>query len=234
MTIGITEIATVCAVLTCGGIDEIEDAPPPALMTMDDVIERVVKPKHAPYKDEETAHYERTIIELKSDIEALEGDVKALEIDLKEAKNNVPTVSEVTEEVADKDNSGNSSGSSEVGDAKESREKVKSESTATAGESFELTYYTARCAGCSGITASGLDVSDGKTLYNGMRIIAADTSLLPIDTIIRVTNPDGSSYKGIVKDRGGDIKGNRLDVLVGSKAEANAQGRHSAKVEVIN
>src|SRR5690625_60096 len=234
MSIGITKIATACAVLTCGGVDEIEDAPPPALMTMDDVIERVVKPKHASYKDEETAKYERTILELKREIEALEGDVKALEIDLKEAENSVPTVSEVAEEDADKDNGVNSGDSSEVGDAKESKEKVSSESTVAAGESFELTYYTAECAGCSGITASGLDVSDGKTSHNGMKIIAADTSLLPIDTIIRVTNPDGSSYKGIVKDRGGDIKGNRLDILVGSKAEANAQGRHNAKVEVIN
>src|SRR5699024_6394611 len=119
MSIGITEIATACADLTCGEIDEIENAPPPALMTMDDIIERVVKPKNAPYKDEETAQYERTIIELKSEIEALEDDLKALEIDLKEVEKSVPTVSEVTEEVADKDNSGNSSGSSEVGDAKE-------------------------------------------------------------------------------------------------------------------
>src|SRR5699024_3594018 len=111
----------------------------------------------------------------------------------------------------------------------ESKRKVSD----TKGQTFNTSYYGMDCAGCTGITACGLDVSGGQTHYNGMRILAADTSILPLHTVVKVTNPDGSSYTGIVKDRGGAIKGRKLDVLVGSEAESKKHGRHDAKVEVI-
>lgn len=111
----------------------------------------------------------------------------------------------------------------------ESKRKVSD----TKGQTFNTSYYGMDCAGCTGITASGLDVSGGQTHYNGMRILAADTSILPLHTVVKVTNPDGSSYTGIVKDRGGAIKGQKLDILVGSEAESKKRGRHVTKVEVI-
>ncbi len=39
--------------------------------------------------------------------------------------------------------------------------------------------------------------------------------------------------KRFVGDTGGAIKGNRIDVLVGSDGSANSRGRKSVKVKVI-
>ena len=73
---------------------------------------------------------------------------------------------------------------------------------------YKITYYCAckQCCGKdNGITASGAKVQEGVT-------VAADTSKLPFDTKIYI--------KGIgwrtVQDRGGSIKGNRLDIYISS------------------
>lgn len=58
-----------------------------------------------------------------------------------------------------------------------------------------------------GITASGYSV-----WTNGMKLVAADTDLLPFGTVITVPGyNDGQPVP--VLDRGGKIKGNRLDLL---------------------
>lgn len=97
---------------------------------------------------------------------------------------------------------------------------------------FNTSYYGMDCVGCTGRTASGYNTK-GRTTYNGMTILAADTSILPLRTKVRVVNPDGSNYVGIVLDRGGAIKGRKLDVLVGSEEESSKYGRHMAKVYVL-
>lgn len=89
------------------------------------------------------------------------------------------------------------------------------------------------CKGCTGITASGLDTTGGLLEYEGMTILAADTDILPLHTIVQVYNPDGTSYKGIVKDRGGAIKGNRIDVLVESEAVSYEHGRHDVNIRIL-
>jgi len=73
---------------------------------------------------------------------------------------------------------------------------------------FKITYYCAceQCCGKDdGITVSGAKVQEGVT-------VAADTSILPFGTKIYI--------KGIgwrtVQDRGGAIKGNRLDIYIPS------------------
>lgn len=99
-------------------------------------------------------------------------------------------------------------------------------------ETYEATAYTAFCdTGCIGITASGYDVSD-TIYYEGYRILAADKSI-PLYTIMRVTLADGTSFDGIVLDRGGAIGINRLDILVASRAEAITLGRQAVEIEVI-
>lgn len=196
--------------------------------------------EHAPYVDEETAHVERMknmrneskrkdkrIKRLSDEVESLESEVDELSKELKATKSRLERKEKEVGEsggnaavnTSDNKHSGNS-----VSDGKVSGGE---------GQTFNTSYYGMDCAGCTGITASGLDVSGGKTHYNGMRILAADTSILPLHTVVKVTNPDGSSYTGIVKDRGGAIKGRKLDVLVGSEAESKKHGRHDAKVEVI-
>lgn len=98
-------------------------------------------------------------------------------------------------------------------------------------QTYELTFYTAKCKGCSGITASGYDVRS-TVYYEGMRVLSADRSI-PLYTIIRVRLADGTIFDGIVLDRGGTIKGARLDVLVSTYDEAIRLGRRQAEVEII-
>jgi len=58
-----------------------------------------------------------------------------------------------------------------------------------------------------GFTASGFSV-----WTNGMKLVAADTSVLPFGTIVSI--PGYNNGKPVqVLDRGGKIKGNRLDLL---------------------
>lgn len=96
---------------------------------------------------------------------------------------------------------------------------------------YEATFYTASCKGCTGITATGVDVRH-TTQYKGYRVIAADKSI-PFGTIMRITLADGTVINAIVADRGGGIKGKRLDVLVASHDEAVRLGRQQVTVEFI-
>lgn len=99
-------------------------------------------------------------------------------------------------------------------------------------QTYEATFYTAGCEGCTGITASGVDVRN-TTHYKGYRVLAADRSI-PFGTIMRITLEDGTVFDGIVKDRGGAIRGKRLDILVDTRARAYELGRQKVRVEVLN
>ncbi|WP_060210523.1 3D domain-containing protein [Sporosarcina koreensis] len=99
-------------------------------------------------------------------------------------------------------------------------------------QSFESTFYTAKCpTGCTGITSSGYDVRN--TIYYGeYRILAAPPSI-PLYSILRVTLADGTKFDGIVLDRGGDIGEGRLDILVKSRDEAYRLGRQTVEVRFL-
>lgn len=93
---------------------------------------------------------------------------------------------------------------------------------------MEATAYTATCKGCSGITAMGIDVRNSTT-YQGYGIIAVDTRVIPLGTKVSI---NGRNY--IAGDTGGAIKGNKIDVLVGSVDEALQFGRkHGLEVIVL-
>lgn len=222
------------------GVDE--EAPPPALMTINDLLSTI-----------ELNEYIITIDELESEIDGLNGEIDALNDDVNSLEGEIGSLNKEIEDkdaqleakkereakiLAESKATNNSGGGNSSGPSSAKAEKtsgVDSNTIASAkGQTFEMTYYGMDCSGCTGVTASGLNVSNGATSYNGMKILAADTTILPLHTVVRVTNNDGSSYTGIVKDRGGAIKGNKIDVLVGSEAESSKYGRHSAKVEVIS
>lgn len=104
----------------------------------------------------------------------------------------------------------------------------------TALGSFEATYYTAFDGTQIGITANGTDVRNGQTMTSeGYRIIAADPSVLPLNTVVRVTTGNGESFLAQVCDTGGAIIGSRIDILVGSISEATALGRTVADISII-
>lgn len=89
---------------------------------------------------------------------------------------------------------------------------------------YEITGYCAckSCCGKSdGITASGKKARPYHT-------IAADTRILPFGTKVRI---NGHIYT--VEDRGGAIKGKKIDMFFSSHQEALKWGRRKVKVEII-
>jgi len=96
---------------------------------------------------------------------------------------------------------------------------------------MEVTAYCpcTKCCGenAEGITASGHDVS-----YNGGRFVAADTDVLPFKTKLIIPGYHGAPVEVI--DRGGAIKGNKLDVFFPTHQEALEWGRRVIDVTVID
>ena len=92
-------------------------------------------------------------------------------------------------------------------------------------EEYVITAYCPcmKCCGKSdGITASGEKAVEGVT-------VAADTNILPFGTKVII---DGNTY--IVQDRGGAIKGNRIDLYFDSHQEALNFGRQTKQVTILN
>lgn len=119
--------------------------------------------------------------------------------------------------------------------ANEKREKPLHKHAQTSGwQMFEATAYTAYCAeGCTGTTATGLDVSH--TIYHGgKRIIAVDPSVIALGSTVEVRQADGTTFEAVAQDTGGAIKGAKIDVLVAEEADAVQFGRQSVQVRVIN
>lgn len=103
----------------------------------------------------------------------------------------------------------------------------------TAWQPFEITAYTADCAeGCTGITATGIDVRN-TTHYEGKRVIAADPSVLPMWSTVELRFADGRIERAIAIDKGGDIKGRKLDYLIGDNQSAIRFGRQQVDVKII-
>ncbi|AIW03465.1 L-alanyl-D-glutamate peptidase [Bacillus phage Moonbeam] len=90
----------------------------------------------------------------------------------------------------------------------------------------EATAYGADCAGCSGITATGLNVKANP----GARIIAADPNVIPLGSKVYIEGYGAYT----VADTGGAIKGNRIDVFMGTEANATSFGRQHLKLTILN
>lgn len=76
-------------------------------------------------------------------------------------------------------------------------------------------------------TRNGTDVSH--TIYSpeGYRIVAVDTNIIPLNTILRVHVPGWEPFDAIAADTGGAIVGNIIDILVASPSEAAVFGRQN-------
>lgn len=91
------------------------------------------------------------------------------------------------------------------------------------------TAYIALCdSGCSGITATGYDVRNTIHTPQGRRIIAVDPNVIPLGSIVRI---EGVEYRAL--DKGGAIKGRRIDVLVESRNKAINFGTKVLNVEIL-
>lgn len=119
----------------------------------------------------------------------------------------------------------------------EAKDTIVSNGTVQSGAYFtgRLTTYGGDCTGCGGGSSSGIklspttgvnDTNTAKLSYNGQLYycLAADPSI-PFGTIIEITNHNlsiESTAYGIVVDRGGAIKGNKIDIFKGSEGGGNS------------
>lgn len=92
----------------------------------------------------------------------------------------------------------------------------------------EATAYVATCPGCIGITRGGTDVRKWKN----WKIIAVDPSVIPLKSTVELI-VDGVSWGDyLADDTGGDIKGNRIDILMETTSKALQFGRRDVVVRV--
>lgn len=99
---------------------------------------------------------------------------------------------------------------------------------ATSGKEIYVsaTAYTASCQGCSGVTSTGVDLKSNPNA----KIIAVDPSVIPMGSQVYV---EGYGY-ATAADKGGAIKGNKIDVFFSSKNDAYRWGVKKVKIRVLN
>ncbi|WP_427127157.1 LysM peptidoglycan-binding domain-containing protein [Priestia megaterium] len=90
----------------------------------------------------------------------------------------------------------------------------------------EATAYTAYCAGCSGITATGIDLRSNPN----RKVIAVDPRVIPLGSRVYV---EGYG-EAIAGDTGGAIKGTRVDLFMASQSSALNWGRKTVKLQILN
>ncbi len=89
------------------------------------------------------------------------------------------------------------------------------------------TAYTAYCQGCSGITATGINLRNNPHA----KVIAVDPNVIPLGSRVWV---EGYG-EAIAGDTGGAIKGNIIDVHVPTKDDAYQWGRRfNVKVKILS
>ncbi|KUP08966.1 hypothetical protein Q75_01785 [Bacillus coahuilensis p1.1.43] len=86
------------------------------------------------------------------------------------------------------------------------------------------TAYTATCEGCSGITATGINLLENPDA----KVISVDPSVIPLGSKVWV---EGYG-EAIAGDTGGAIKGNKIDVFLADKQEAINFGVQELQVKV--
>ncbi|MGE7844001.1 ubiquitin-like domain-containing protein [Lysinibacillus sp. NPDC093712] len=98
----------------------------------------------------------------------------------------------------------------------------------SSGKEFYVTAtaYTPYCKGCSGTSATGINLRSD----SGLRVIAVDPSVIKLGSKVWVEGY-GTAIAG---DTGGSIKGNKIDILVQSDAQARNWGRKKVRIKVLN
>ncbi|MGA3602107.1 ubiquitin-like domain-containing protein [Lysinibacillus agricola] len=96
------------------------------------------------------------------------------------------------------------------------------------GKEFYVTAtaYTPYCNGCSGTSATGIDLRSS----SGLKVIAVDPSVIKLGSKVWVEGY-GTAIAG---DTGGAIKGNKIDILVQTEAQASNWGVRKVRIKVLN
>ncbi|MCM3612171.1 LysM peptidoglycan-binding domain-containing protein [Planococcus sp. MERTA32b] len=87
------------------------------------------------------------------------------------------------------------------------------------------TAYTAFCTGCSGVTATGIDLRANPN----QKVIAVDPTVIPLGSTVWVEGY-GTAIAG---DTGGAIKGNKIDVFIPSRDAALQWGRKNVTIKIL-
>ena len=87
------------------------------------------------------------------------------------------------------------------------------------------TAYTAHCNGCSGTTATGMNLRANPNA----KVIAVDPNVIPLGTKVYV---EGYGY-AVAADTGSAIKGNKIDVFLSSKSAAYRWGSKKVKIKIL-
>lgn len=88
------------------------------------------------------------------------------------------------------------------------------------------TAYTAYCNGCSGITATGIDLRSNPHL----KVIAVDPRVIPLGSKVWV---EGYGY-AVAGDTGGAIKGMKIDLFMPTTDQAFGFGRRQVRIKVLD
>lgn len=88
------------------------------------------------------------------------------------------------------------------------------------------TAYTPNCAGCSGLTATGINVKANPN----MKVIAVDPRVIPLGSKVWVEGY-GTAIAG---DTGGAIKGNKIDLLMATNSQANKWGVRTVTIKILD
>ncbi|MBM7653873.1 LysM peptidoglycan-binding and 3D domain-containing protein [Neobacillus cucumis] len=100
------------------------------------------------------------------------------------------------------------------------------EDTGSKEITVKATAYTASCEGCSGTTATGINLKANPET----KVIAVDPSVIPLGSKVYVEGY-GEAVAG---DTGGAIKGNRIDIFIPSEHDAINFGVKQVKVTIQN
>ncbi|WLR48470.1 ubiquitin-like domain-containing protein [Halobacillus litoralis] len=122
--------------------------------------------------------------------------------------------------------SSNSSSSSRSSSSQASTTVSRNDTSGAKTLYMHATAYTANCAGCSGITATGINLKANPN----KKVVAVDPNVIPLGSRVWV---EGYGY-AIAGDTGGAINGNRIDLFVSSRSEALKFGSRNVKVKILD
>ena len=114
----------------------------------------------------------------------------------------------------------------DVTEAKKEEQKPEAEEQKVV-KTFKVTAtaFTANCKGCSGVTSTGFNLKKNPNA----KIIAVDPKVIPLGTKVWV---EGYG-EAIAADKGGAIKGNKIDVFMPTKSKAYSWGRRTVTVKIL-
>ncbi|MGE8203155.1 3D domain-containing protein [Heyndrickxia sp. NPDC080065] len=113
-----------------------------------------------------------------------------------------------------------------ISQTKQASTKKKTTTTKKVKEfTVTATAYTGNCKGCSGITATGINLKKNPK----MKVISVDPKVIPLGSKVYVEGY-GNAIAG---DTGGAMKGKNIDVFIPSEKKCLQWGRKKVKVKIL-